>query len=90
MPPWNGNNGDGSCSQGRPTAAMMAATATGMKLRGVHSNSSSSTASSIAAIGVPNTVGHAGRGAGDQQRLALGVGHRQQLARSASRWRRRS
>ena len=34
----------------------MAATATGMKLRGVHSNSSSSTASRMAAIGVPNTV----------------------------------
>ena len=33
-----------------------AATATGMKLRGVHSNSSNSTASMIAAIGVPNTV----------------------------------
>ena len=35
---------------------MIAAVATGTKLRGVHSNSSSSTASMIAAIGVPNTV----------------------------------
>ena len=40
----------------RSTAATIAATATGTKLRGVHSNSSSSTASMIAAIGVPNTV----------------------------------
>ena len=34
----------------------MQATRTGMKLRGFHSNSSSSTASSAAAIGVPNTA----------------------------------
>ena len=36
--------------------ATTAATVTGMKLRGVHSNSSNSTASMMAAIGVPNTV----------------------------------
>ena len=34
----------------------MAATVTGMKLRGFHSNSSNSTASSTAATGVPNTA----------------------------------
>ena len=44
------------CSALRSTVATIAATATGTKLRGVHSNSSSSTASMIAAIGVPNTV----------------------------------
>ncbi len=56
MPPRNGNNGEGRWSIVRPTSATMAATATGMKLRGVHSNRSSSTASMMAAIGVPNTV----------------------------------
>ena len=40
----------------RPISATIAATATGTKLRGVHSNSNSSIASMIAAIGVPNTV----------------------------------
>ena len=56
MPPWNGNSGRGMCSQARSAAAVMAATATGTKLRGDHSNSSNSTASMIAAIGVPNTA----------------------------------
>jgi len=36
--------------------AVMLATSTGMKLRGFHSNSSNSTESSTAAIGVPNTA----------------------------------
>src|SRR3954468_23521913 len=40
----------------RSTAAVTQATTTGMKLRGFHSNSSNSTASSTAAIGVPNTA----------------------------------
>src|SRR5437016_12159505 len=40
----------------RNAPATAAAQATGMKLRGFHSNKSSSTASSVAASGVPNTV----------------------------------
>ncbi len=54
--PANGNKGDDICRTWRSTAATTAATATGMKLRGLHSNSSNSTASMMAAIGVPNTV----------------------------------
>ena len=56
MPPVKGNSGDGMPNHVRSSSAMMAATATGMKLRGVHSNNSSSTASMTAAMGVPNTV----------------------------------
>ena len=51
-----GNSGTPGSTQPRSTTAVMQATRTGMKLRGFHSNSSSSTASSTAAIGVPNTA----------------------------------
>jgi len=40
----------------RSAPATAAAQATGMKLRGFHSNNSSSTASNAAATGVPNTA----------------------------------
>ena len=40
----------------RNTDAMIAATATGIKLRGFHSNKSNSTASNTAATGVANTA----------------------------------
>ena len=40
-------------ASGRSAIATSAATETGMKLRGFHSNSSSSTASNTAAVGVP-------------------------------------
>ena len=40
----------------RKTEATIEATATGMKLRGFHSNNSSSTASNTAATGVANTA----------------------------------
>ncbi len=56
MPPWKGKSGCCKPSHGRSIAAVIAAAATGMKLRGVHSKRSSSTAIIIAAIGVPNTV----------------------------------
>ncbi len=51
-----GNSGTADSTQPRSTTAVMHATRTGMKLRGFHSNSSSSTASSTEAIGVPNTA----------------------------------
>src|SRR4029077_15356523 len=46
----------------RTTAATTEATATGMKLRGFHSNSSSSTASNTAAIGVTKMAAMPARG----------------------------
>ena len=54
--PSKGKIGEGMWSAVRSTSATTAATATGMKLRGVHSKSRSSTASMMAAIGVPKTV----------------------------------
>ena len=56
MLPWKGKSGCCRPSHGRTIAAVIAAAATGMKLRGVHSKRSSSTAIIIAAMGVPNTV----------------------------------
>jgi hypothetical protein len=43
-------------NQARHPSATSAATATGTKLRGFHSNSNNSIASSIAATGVPNVA----------------------------------
>ena len=51
--PANGNSGPCPNSKGRHAAETTDAATTGRKLRGFHSNSSSSTASSTAAIGVP-------------------------------------
>src|SRR5437016_6382671 len=51
-----GKSGPVPSSGTRTAPATAAAQATGMKLRGFHSNSSSSTASSAAASGVPNTA----------------------------------
>ena len=50
---WTGKIGPAPSSGTRSATATTAATATGMKLRGFHSKSSSSTASSTAATGVP-------------------------------------
>ena len=49
----NGNNGPEPTSSGRQASATSTAVTTGTKLRGFHSNSSSSTASMIDAKGVP-------------------------------------
>src|SRR5690606_26734239 len=54
--PANGNSGPGPNRGGRRQMAVIAAAATGMKLRGFHSNRSSSTASRIAATRVPETA----------------------------------
>ncbi len=51
-----GNNGPMPSSQRRATAAVALASATGTKLRGFHSNSSSSTASSAADTGAANVA----------------------------------
>ncbi len=51
-----GNNTPPPRRYGRQAAATMDAIATGTKLRGFHSNSNSSTASSMAATGVPNVA----------------------------------
>ena len=51
-----GNSTPPCSSTGRQAAAITQAIATGTKLRGFHSNSSSSTANSIAATGVPNVA----------------------------------
>ena len=74
---------------GAQAAATTQATATGMKLRGFHSNNSSSTASSTAATGVPK-MPHARRSPGHQQGLALGGAQRESIERRESRSRRRS
>ena len=55
LPAW-GNNGRRPSTQPRATIAVMQATSTGMKLRGFHSNSSNSTGSNTAAMGVPKTA----------------------------------
>lgn len=52
--PANGNNAPLPISSGRSAVATTHAAITGIRLRGFHSNSSSSTASKTAAIGVPN------------------------------------
>ena len=49
----NGNSGPEPTSSGRQASATSTAVTTGTKLRGFHSNSSSSTASMIEANGVP-------------------------------------
>src|SRR5581483_4559848 len=54
--PVNGNSGPDPMASGRNAAASAQAVMTGIMLRGFHSNSKSSTASSTAAIGVPNTA----------------------------------
>ena len=54
VPAW-ANRGAAGSTYPRSRAATAQATTTGMKLRGFHSNSSSSTASRTAAIGVPKT-----------------------------------
>ena len=51
-----GKSGPGPSSHGRTIAASAAATATGTRLRGFHSNRSSSTARSTAANGVPKVA----------------------------------
>src|SRR3546814_7558339 len=55
-PPIYGKMGVPPIMSGRSAAATIEAIATGRKLRGFHSNSSSSTASRMDAIGVPNTA----------------------------------
>ena len=86
----NGNSGPAPNSSGRQQIAVTRGRSTGMKLRGRHSNSSSSTASSTAATGVPKIAGHAGRGAGDQQRLALGGAQVEELGEQRADRARRS
>ncbi len=57
----------------------MAATATGMKLRGFHSNRSSSTASNTAATGVAKIADMPPAAPGDQQGFAFRRGQMKQL-----------
>src|SRR5947209_4361468 len=74
-----GKIGPGPSSGTRTPPATTEAQATGMKLRGFHSNSSNSTASSTAATGVANTADMPPRGSRDEQRLAFGGGEVERL-----------
>ena len=76
--------------KGRQAKATIAATVTGMKLRGFHSNSSNSTASSTAAIGVPNTAVMPAAAPATSRRFALRRAADEKSARTASPARRRS
>ena len=69
----------------RGAAAVALARATGMRLRGFHSKSSNSTASSAAATGVREGRRHAAGRTRDQQRLALGRGQVEELQRPSTR-----
>ena len=74
-----GKIGPAPSSGTRSAAPTIAATATGMKLRGFHSKSSSSTASSDRGDRRGEDRRHARRRAGDEQRLAFGGGQVERL-----------
>ncbi len=85
-----GNIGPAPSNGTRKMDATIAATATGIKLRGFHSNNNNSTASNTRRDRRGKHRGHAGGGAGHQQGLSLGRRSNGTVAQTANQTPRRS